>query len=165
MGITDWLQKKSQEKSASNILDGLRSLVAAVRADVGEAMGDLTQLAAMAEAAERGEKPSEAEVTGQLQQNDRWRNRKMGVLEAQKALYKDLALWSSIQPERSLNEVILPALLSGHLVAPSEPAFGPVIVAAYRVCEAAAKQNGVNLAAHTPPDVLQMVQDAGDLYK
>jgi len=40
-----------------------------------------------------------------------------------------------------------------------------VIVAAYRVCEAVAKQNGVNLEAQTPPEILEIVRDAGDLYR
>ena len=79
--------------------------------------------------------------------------------------FQDIAVWSNFPPERSLNEVILPALLSGNLVAPSEPCFGPAIVAAYRVCEAAAQQKGVDLTAHTPQEILQIVRNAGDIYK
>lgn len=165
MGVRDWLQKKSQAKSASNILDGLRPLVAAVRTDVNEATGDAGHFAAQAAALEQGHDPSEADAMAALKAMERWRNRKAKVIEAQKTLYKDVALWSSLPPERSFNEIILPALRSGELVGPSEPSFGPAVVAAFRVCEAAARDRGVNLEAHVSSDVLQMVRDAGDLYK
>lgn len=165
MGIMDWLQKKSQEKSASNILDGLQGVVAAVRADVQRGMGQAERLASQAAVIEKGGELSDAHALGDLQALQQWRGRKAKVVEAQKKLLEDLALWSSLPPERSLNEVILPALLSGRLVASSEPCFGPVVVAVYRVCEAAARQKGVDLPASTPPEVLDIVKDAGDLYK
>jgi len=165
MGIMSWLKKRSYEKSASNIIDGLRPLVAAVRADLEGATGHVGQIATLGAALEQGRQLSETEVMGQMEAMERWRSRKAKVIEAQKKLYQDVALWSSLPPERSFSEVILPALLAGQLVAPSEPCFDPVIVAVYRVCEAAAKQNGVNLEAHTPPEILKMVKDVGNLYK
>lgn len=162
MGIMDWLQKKSQEKSASNVLDGLQRVVAAVRVDVQRGIAHAEQLASQAAVLERGGDLVDAGALDQLQQ---WRESKANVVQAQKKLFEDVALWSSLPPERSLNEVIIPALLSGRLVASSEPCFGPVVVAVYRVCEAAARQKGVDLAASAPPEVLQIVNDAGDLYK
>jgi hypothetical protein len=146
MGISDWLQKKSQEKSASNILDGLRNLVAVVRVHVSEAQGGI-------------------DVNDPMRAMARWRRTKAKVIDAQKKLYEDVTVWSSLPPERSFNEVILTELLSGRLVTQSEPCFGPAIVAAYRVCAAAAQQRGVQLEAHAPQEVVQMVRDAGDLYK
>lgn len=165
MGIKDWLKKKSHEKSASNIIDGLRHLVAAVRADFEGASGQSGQVAALSAALEQGRELSEAELAVQMQAMESWRSRKAKVIEAQKKLYQDVALWSSLPPERSFNKIILPALFSGQFVAPSEPCFDPVIVAVYRVCEAAAKQNGVALDAHTKSEIVQIVRDTGDLYK
>ena len=165
MGIMGWFKKKSYEKSISNIIDGLRPLVAAVRADLEGNTRKLDLIATLGAAAEQGRELPEAEVMGVTEAMERWRSRKRKVIEAQKKLNYDIALWSSLPPERSFSEVILPALLSGQLVAPSEQCFDPVIVAIYRVCETAAKQKGVNLEAHTPPEILQKVKDAGDLYK
>jgi hypothetical protein len=165
MGIKDWIKKKSHEKSAYNIIDGLRPLVAAVRADLEGASSQSDQVAALSAALEQGRELSEAELAVQTQAMESWRSRKTKVIEAQKKFYQDVALWSSLPPERSFNEVILPALFSGQFVASSEPCFDPVIVAVYRVCEAAAKQSGVALEAHTTPDILQIVKDAGDLYR
>ncbi len=153
-------------------------MVAAVRVDVDEGMSHLDQLAARFGSRLREDDQAAFELGGalgsetdaiaqrQLQAGlERWRSRKAKVTEAQENFYRDVVVWSSLPPERSFNEVILPALRSGHLVAPSEPCFEPVIVAAYRVCEAAARQKGVNLEAHMPPEILQMVSAAGDLYK
>lgn len=165
MGIKDWLKKKSHEKSASNIIDGLRPLVAAVRADNEGASGQFDQVAALSAALEQGRELSQAELAVQTQAMESWRSRKTKVIDAQKKLFQDVALWSSLPPERSFNELILPALFSGQFVAPSEPCFEPVIVAVYRVCEAAAKQNGVALEVHATPEILRIVKDAGDLYK
>lgn len=159
MGIKDWLQRKGEEKSASNIIEGLRRLVAAVRAHVNEVMRDAGQTAAIAAVVD------DRRHIALFQRLERWRSRETKVVEAQKKLFDDLALWSNLPPERSLDEVVLPALSSGHLVALSELSFGPVVVAAYRVCEAVARQKGVSLEAHTPPAILQLVNDAGDLYK
>jgi hypothetical protein len=164
MGIKDWLKKKGHEKSASNIINGLRHLVAAVRVDFEGASGQSNQVAALRAGLEQGRKFSEAELAVQTQAMESWYSRKTKVIDAQKRLYKDLALWSSLSPELSFNEIILPALFSGQFVAPSEPCFEPVIVAVYRVCEVAARQNGVVLEAHTTPEILQIVKDAGDLY-
>jgi hypothetical protein len=186
MGIISWFKKKSYEKSAANIITGLRSLVAAVRVDLDGTTGNLYQIPALgALLAQGGELPpdkmvalahdlgaglaqgeglSEAELTGLMQAVAHWRTRKANVIETQKKLYQAVALWSSLSLEQSFKEVILPALLSGQLVAPSEPCFNPVIVAVYRVCQAAAKQKGVDLEAHTPPEILQIVKEAGDLY-
>jgi hypothetical protein len=165
MGITSWLKKRSHVKSASNIIDGLRPLVAAVRADLEETTDQFGQMATLGAAREQGRQLSEAEVMGQTKIMESWRSRKAKVMKAQKKLYWSVAFWSSLPPERGFSEVILPALLSGQLVAPSEPCFEPVIIAVYRVCEAAAKKNGFNLESHTPPEILKMVKDAGDLYK
>jgi hypothetical protein len=137
MRIFEWLRKTSREKSALNIIDGLRQLVAAVRADIAE----------------------------QASAQGRRRGRSADFTSAQQKLYDDLTRWSNIPPGRCLNEVILPALFSGDLVARSEPSFNSAVVAAYRVCEAAARQKGTNLEAHTPPEIRQIVRDAGDLYK
>ena len=170
MGIKDWLQRKGEEKSASNIIDGLRPLVAAVRADMNELMNNelrrvAVQTAAMGAMVD-GRQPWDDDTFAQFEQGlKRWRSRKIKVAEAQKKLFDDLGLWSSLPIERSLNEVVLPALTSGNLVAQSEPSYGAVVVAAYRVCEAVARQKGVSLEAHTPPAILQLVNDAGDLYK
>jgi hypothetical protein len=165
MGVTSWLKKKSHVKSASNIIDGLRPLVAAVRAELEGATDQVGQIATLGAALEQGRQLSEAEVMGQMKNIERLRSRKAKVMKAQKKLYWSVAFWSSLPPERGFSEVILPALLSGQLVAPSEPCFEPVIIAVYHVCEVAAKKNGVNLEAHTPPEILKMVKDAGDLYK
>jgi hypothetical protein len=165
MGIIGWFKKKSYEKSTSNIIDGIRPLVAAVRADVEGSTRNLDLIAKLGGEVEQGREPKEAEVMDVTESMERWRTRKRRVVEAQKKLHYDIALWSSLPPERSFGEVILPVLLSGQLVAPSEPWFDPVIVAVYRVCEAVAKQNGVDLEPHTPPEILQKVKDAGDLYK
>ncbi len=159
MGIKDWLQRKGEEKSASNIIDGLRRLVAAVRAHVNEIMRDAGQSAAIDAVV------NDRRHIALFQGLERWRSRETKVVEAQKKLFDDLALWSNLPPERSLDEVVLPALSSGNLMALSEPSFGPVVVAAYRVCEAVARQKGVSLEAHTPPAILQLVNDAGNLYK
>lgn len=167
MSIKDWLQRKGEEKSASNIIDGLRPLVAAVRADMNELTNELVsgQSAAMAAMVD-GRQPWDADTFAQFEQGrKRWSSRKAKVVEAQKKLFDDLALWSSLPIERSLNEVVLPALTSGNLVALSEPHYDAVVVAAYRLCEAVARQKGVSLEAHTPPAILQLVNDAGDLYK
>jgi len=164
MGIIDWLQRKGNEKSASNIIDGLRPLVVAVRADVEPAMRSAEQNAALAARLGEVDGPQALAITQSPAFKD-WRTRKANVADAQKKLFDDLAVWSSLAPERALNDVVLPALLSGQLVAQSDPSFGPVVVAAYRACEAAARQKGVNLEAHTPPEILQLVVEAGDLYK
>ena len=163
MGIMNWLMKRSHEKSVSNIIDGLRHLVAAVRADLEGLTDDFGKIATLKAALEQGRQLSEAEVIGQTEAMERWRSRKAKVMEAQKKLHQDVALLSSLPPERSFSEVILPVLQSGQLVAPSEPCFDPVIVAVYRVCEAVAKQNGVNLEAHTPPEILKMIKATGVL--
>ena len=147
MGFTDWIKNKSYEKSKSNILDCLRPLVAAVRADLDGAISGMPNLEQMDEAMEN------------------WRSRKAKVIEAQKNLYKNITIWSSLPPEQIFNDVILPALLSEQFVKSSESSFGPAIVAAYRVCEAAAQQNGINLASQISPEILQLVEDASDLYK
>jgi len=164
MGVFDWLQRKSNEKSASNIVDGLRPLVVAVRADTEEAMRGAEQNAAVAAQLGEVDGPQALAIT-QSPAFKEWRNRKAKVADAQKKLFDDLAVWSNLAPERALNDVVLPALFSGQLVAQSDPSFGPVVVAAYRACEAAARQKGVNLKVHTPPEILQLVADAGDLYK
>lgn len=165
MGIMSWLKKRSYEKSASNIIDGLRPLVAAVRADLEGATVNLGQIDKLSVTLKQSGELSGADLAGQMEAMERWRSRKAKVIEVQKKFYQDVTLWSSLPPERSFSEVILPALLAGQLVAPSDPCFGPVIVAVYRVFEAATKQSGVNLEAHTPPEILKMVKEAGDLYK
>ena len=162
MGIILWLKKMSYEKSASNIIEDLQPLVTAVREDLDGATSNLNHIAKLGEPVEQVTELSETEV---MEAMETWRRRKGKVVKAQKKLYNDITMWSSFPPERSFNEVILPVLLSGQLVAPSEPYFDPVIVAVYRVCEIAAKQNGVNLEAYTPPQILEKVKDAGDLYK
>lgn len=165
MGIISWFKDKSYEKSASNIIDSLRPLVAAVRADLEGTTGQAGQITTLRAALEQGRQLSEAEVMSQMKAMEHWRKRKAKVIKTQKRLYWNVTLWSSLPLERSFREVIIPALFAGQLVAPSESCFEPVIVAVYRVCEAAAKQNGVNLEAHTRPEILQIVKDAGDLYK
>ncbi len=165
MGIASWFMKKSHEKSAAIIIEGLRPLAAAVRADLEGAAGQLGQIATLGPKLEQGGQLSEAEVMDQMKSIKHWRNRKAKVMKAQKKLYWNVAFWSSLPPERAFSEVILPALFEGQLVAPSEPCFEPVIVALYRACEAVAKKNGVDLEAHTPPEILKMIKDAGDLYK
>lgn len=164
MGVFEWLQRKSSEKSASNIVDGLRPLVVAVRSDTEEAMRGAEHNAALAARLGEVDGPQALEIT-QSAAFKEWRNRKAKVAGAQKKLFDDLSVWSNLAPERALNDVVLPALFSGQLLAQSDPSFGPVVVAAYRACEAAARQKGVNLQVHTPPEVLQLVADAGDLYK
>ena len=164
MGIIDWLQKKGNEKSAANIVDGLRPLVVAVRADTEEAILGVEKNAALAARLDKIDGPQALAIT-QSQDYQRWRDRKANVASAQRKLHEDLAVWSGLTPERALNDVILPALLSGKLIAQSDPSFGPVLVAAYRACEAAARQKGVNLDTCTPPEILKLVEDAGDLYK
>lgn len=163
MGVNDWLQQKGEEKSASNIIDGLRRLVAAVRTDINETTNELAGRTAAMDAMVDGTQPWEADTFAQFEQDrKRWSNRKAKVVEAQKNLFDDLALWSSLPVERTLNEVVVPALTSGNLVALSEQSYGAVVVAAYRVCEAVARQKGVSLEDHTPHAILQLVTGAGD---
>ena len=186
MGIMDWFKKKGDMMSASNVLDVLRPLVAAVRVDVNEAAADMSQMSALAAASEhlsdaevmvvhafladpsrhiQGRDLSDAKVMVVIQAVQRWRGRKAKVVEAQKKLYREVGLWSSRPPERTFNEVILPALLSGELVAPTELCFEPAIIASYRVCESVAQQMGDVFGKMTPPEIVQMVADAGDVYK
>jgi hypothetical protein len=165
MGTSSWLKKKSYKKSAANIINALRPLIVAVREDLEGARGQLGQIAALGAVLEQDGELSQQELTDQMEAANSWRRRKIKVKKAQERLYQNVALWSSLSPERSFNEIILPALFSGQLIAPSEPCFEPIIVAIYRVCEAVAKQNGVNLEAHTPPQILQIVNDADNLYK
>jgi hypothetical protein len=107
---------------------------------------------------------SDGDTAAGPQAVERWRRRKAKVVEAQKKLYQDVRPWSSLPPERGFNEVILPALRSGKLVGPSELCFDAVVVAAFRVCEAAAHERGVNLEDHVPSDIREIVKDAGDVY-
>jgi len=165
MGIMDWFKKKGDMMSASNVLDVLRPLVAAVRADVNEAAAHMSQISALAAASEQSRDLSDAEFIGLMQATQRWRSRKAKVIEAQKKLYREVGLWSSRPPERTFNEVILPALLSGELVTPAELCFEPAIIAAYRVCESVAQQMGDVFGEMTPPEIVQMVANAGDVYK
>ncbi|MBI1990886.1 MAG: hypothetical protein HYS65_14425 [Betaproteobacteria bacterium] len=163
MGIKDWLQRKGEEKSASNIIDGLRRLVTAVRTDINETTNELAGRTVAMDAMVDGTQPWEADTFAQFEQDrKRWSSRKEKVVEAQKKLFDDLALWNSLPVERTVNEIVFPALISGSLVALSEQSYGAVVVAAYRVCEAVARQKGVSLEAHTPHAILQMVNDAGD---
>jgi hypothetical protein len=100
---------------------------------------------------------SDGDTAAGLQAVERWRRRKAKVVEAQKKLYQDVRPWSSLPPERGFNEVILPALRSGKLVGPSELCFDAVVVAACRVCEAAAHKRGVAVVERLFPDHVEHV--------
>ena len=147
MGFTDWLKNKSLEKSKSNITDCLPSLITAVRTDLDGAMDQMSHPEQMDKALEH------------------WRSRKEEVIKEQKKLYENIAIWSSIPPEQIFNDVILPELFSEKLISISDPSFGPVVVACYRVCETAANNVGVVLSELVSPEILELVQDAGDLYQ
>lgn len=146
MGFSDWVKSKSYQKSKSNILDSLPPIVLAVRADIEYAVENMGQLENMDKAMKH------------------WRNRKIVVAEAQKKLYENVAIWSSIPPEKAFNDIILPALASERLIKLSDPCFGPVVVAVFRACDAASKQTGVSLSSQTLPEIRQLVDKAGDLY-
>lgn len=146
MSLIDWLKKKFDEKSKSNIIDCLPPLVTAVRADLEGAFTQMPYPDHMDEAFESR------------------RSRKAVVIKAQKKLYENITILSSLPPERIFNNVILPELLSERLIATSDPSFSLVIIAAYRVCEAAAKENGIELASLTHSEILEIVEDAGELY-
>ncbi|MGH9425303.1 MAG: hypothetical protein ACRD2L_03235, partial [Terriglobia bacterium] len=102
MGIQDWLNRKGSEKSASNIRDGLRPLIAAARADYNIGHEEFALI--------RAGKGSDSALLAQ-----RFRSAKERVFEAQRKLYQDITVWSTLPPERVFNDVILPALLSGEL--------------------------------------------------
>lgn len=114
MGIKDWLQRKGEEKSASNIIDGLRRLVTAVRTDINETTNELAGRTAAMDAMVDGTQPWEADTFAQFEQDwKRWSSRKEKVVEAQKKLFDDLALWNSLPVERSVNEIVFPVLIFG----------------------------------------------------
>jgi hypothetical protein len=83
MGIIGWFKKKSYEKSTSNIIDGLRPLVAAVRADLEGNTRNLDLIATLGATAEQGRELPEVEVMGVTEAMERWRSRKRKVIEAQ----------------------------------------------------------------------------------
>lgn len=164
MGIISWFKNKSYEKSALNITKSLQNLVDAVRADLEGATNNLDHLEFGTNLNQVNEL-SESEIAKQMEALGLWRGRKTKVVKAQKNFYQDITLWSSYSLEQSFNDIILPVLFSGKLIAISDPCFEPVIIAVFRVCEVVAKQNGVNLEAHTPPEILRILENAGDLYK
>src|SRR5258706_5170245 len=98
MGIRDWLERKSKEKSATNIVDGLRPLVVAVRADVEAAMTGADETAALAALVGQEVDGPQALATTQSPAFQQWRNRKANVANAQKKLYEDLAGSSTLPP-------------------------------------------------------------------
>lgn len=166
MGLKNWFKKKSQEKSVSNIVDGLRSLIKAVQEDFEGADSESPYMQEMIENGikESIAKMSEAELSRVTQSIESWKDRKNKVVKAQKNLLNDITLWSSLSFEQNYTEVIIPVLFSGQLIPQSELCFEPVWVATYRVCEAAANQRGFDIETHTPEELLQIVEDAGDLY-
>lgn len=95
----------------------------------------------------------------------RWRSAEARVVEAQTALYKRVLVWNGLPSDEVFNRVVLPALQSGQLVSPQEPHFSLSIVAAFRACEAAAREANIDLAPRVPPTVLSMITAAGDTYQ
>jgi hypothetical protein len=76
-----------------------------------------------------------------------------------------VAAWSGLPAERTFNEVIPPAILSDELISPAEEdCLSGILLANYRVCEAAARSRG-RLAEHVPPELLEGIADAGELYR
>lgn len=155
MGIKDWLNRKGEEKSASNIVDDLRKLAVVVREDIEQGLVEADRVIGR-------QKTDEIERS---KLRERLTYRKAAVTEAQKRFYKNLTTWSTLSPERVWTEVVLPAIDGRTLMKASESSFEPFVVAIYRVCESAAQQRGQSLRAHTPRIILEVVNKWGDLYK
>ena len=152
MGLGDWLKKKSLEKSCDNVARCIPPLVAAVRDDwaVFLAFGQATQAgddAALARAQLRS------------------RETKPRVAAAQKELYNSVLIWSSVPVAQMFNDVVLPTLSYGGVVALEDPHFVPCVLAAFRACEAAARHaNGTELAPLVPPRIPELVAQFPTLY-
>ena len=165
MGIINWFKNKSHEVSALNIKKGIKNIADVVRIDLELATNNLDNMLSFLNNPSQLNELTESETKNQMESLKLWRERKVKIVEAQKSLYKDITLWSSYSFEQGFNDIIIPALFSGEIIDKSDPSFEPVIIAVYRVCEEVAKQNGINLEAHTPPEVLRILGNSGDLYK
>jgi hypothetical protein len=165
MSVKDWLTRKSEEKSARNILESLVRLVPSVRARVCVPQAEIDIIERLQAA--NATKPIDLDhplFEEMMEAEARWSERRKAVVAAQKDLYANVSVWSSLTPMRAFNELILPILRSGRVVAADDPSLEALIVASYRVCEAAAKERGVALAEHVDEDVRALVDAAGDAF-
>jgi hypothetical protein len=154
MSLFDWLQSKSYEKSISNILSEMPPLVSAVRADVS----------ALTDALLAAQDPSKVTEEAMARLYHQRNTTEAAVVPAQKKLFEAIAVWSSLPMQDVLLKLLYPALKSGRYVSEPESHFEAVVVAVYRVWEAAARKAGVDTFAHTPEEVRAIVMEAPDLY-
>lgn len=165
MGIIKWFKNISKSVSASIIIKDIKCIIDVVERDLDYASNNTDKMLAFIKDPNHLDSLTETEISGYMEYMKEYRSRKLKVSEAQKNLYKDISVWSSLSFEQCFNEIIIPSLLSGGLINKSNPAYEPVIIAVYRVCVEAARQNGLCVEKSTPTEILQIMQTSGDIYK